>query len=247
MAGDPKGLLFAYADPGTTIGETAFNDWYDNEHAPARIALSEIYTALRYKANDSKNPEWLALYDLKSPSTLEGSEYRQVQINASDNERYILREIELLQRRIYKQVSEWTLESVGKSATGPSSEVPGKYLLITAYDVEDSEEARKALKDFRENESVESVAKVPGWVRGRRYELVDSVDLGQNTVGPERVGGKKESPVPVKFLSIHEFDQPGYAESEEMKAVTVRAEKLRGFVKDYEVRSFELYRDFAKR
>ncbi|KAF8651385.1 hypothetical protein AX16_004808 [Volvariella volvacea WC 439] len=198
--------------------ETVFNDCYNNEHASVFLTVPEVYTALR-KANDSKTPEWLALYDLKSPSSVTTPEFQQLRNNASDNERYVLRQIELLQRRIYSKVSEWTLESAGKSATGPGSE---------------------------ENESVELVAKVPGWVRGRRYELLDAADVGHNNSGPGMEGGKRESPAPVKFLNIHEFNQPGYMESEEMKAVTVRAEKLKGSVKGYEVRSFELYRDFGK-
>ena len=32
------GLLFVYTDPGP-VPAAEFNDWYDNEHGPARLAV----------------------------------------------------------------------------------------------------------------------------------------------------------------------------------------------------------------
>ena len=53
--GSSDGLLFVYSDPGT-IPVTEFNDWYDNEHGPARLTVPGISAGYRFRALDGQAP-----------------------------------------------------------------------------------------------------------------------------------------------------------------------------------------------
>ena len=45
--GSADALLFVYSDPGA-VPVAEFNDWYDNEHGPARLTVpEEIFLAVR--------------------------------------------------------------------------------------------------------------------------------------------------------------------------------------------------------
>jgi hypothetical protein len=78
MAND---LLFVYSSPGP-VDLAEFNDWYDNEHVPNRLALPGFGAVTRYRASDGMKPEWLATYEVK-PGTLDGEDYKALWANAS--------------------------------------------------------------------------------------------------------------------------------------------------------------------
>jgi len=49
------GLLFVYTDPGP-VPAAEFNDWYDNEHGPARLTVPGITSGSRFHALDDAVP-----------------------------------------------------------------------------------------------------------------------------------------------------------------------------------------------
>lgn len=59
-----KGLLLAMMEPPAGF-EEEFQDWYDTEHVPERLALKEFETGRRFVCY-SGFPRYLALYDLVS-------------------------------------------------------------------------------------------------------------------------------------------------------------------------------------
>ena len=61
--GSSDGLLFVYSDPGT-IPVPEFNDWYDNEHGPARLTVPGISAGYRYRDLDGRVPPWLAYNEM---------------------------------------------------------------------------------------------------------------------------------------------------------------------------------------
>lgn len=105
-------------------------DWHDNEHGPARLTVPGINSALRYIAADGREPKFAAVYDLKSPSVLEGDDYRGLFPEASDNEKSIISRISSLQRRVYTLVS--TLQHPS-TADDPNA-LPGKYALLVFWE-----------------------------------------------------------------------------------------------------------------
>src|ERR1700761_5934625 len=160
----PTGLLYVPASPSPVSVED-FNDWYDNEHAPARLTVPGIHNAYRYIADDDSKPEWMAMYDLDSPSVLKGEAYVKMYNSASENEARIKKEIGLLDRRVYELIKDYGSSS---AATGK----PAECVLAISFDPS-SKITVEDLQRWYDEEHVSLFQKVPGWLRTRRYVLVE--------------------------------------------------------------------------
>jgi hypothetical protein len=155
----PDGLLFVYTDPGS-VPAAEFNDWYDNEHGPARIAVPGITSAYRFHALDDLAPPWLAYYEFR-PGTLDTPEYKALAANASAREKSVM-SLATLDRRVYELIS----DSASGAAAGPPSAV-----LAVALSVPPSAEADLAA--WYADEHIPMLLAVPGWRRIRRYVLTE--------------------------------------------------------------------------
>lgn len=69
-----KGLLLAAMQPHPA-NEEEFNDWYDTEHVPERLATEGFLSAQRYVSIEGF-PRYLALYELASVEVLHRPAYR---------------------------------------------------------------------------------------------------------------------------------------------------------------------------
>src|SRR4051812_45960006 len=98
-----EGLLFVLAEPGEVPGDE-FHDWYDNEHAPARLSVPGIRTGYRYRALDGQRPGWLAWYELDI-DVLHGEDYRVVR-KRSPREQAVVDRLETLDRRVYELIDD---------------------------------------------------------------------------------------------------------------------------------------------
>lgn len=72
----PKGLLLVMMEPPADM-EAEFNDWYDTEHLPQRLALPGFENGSRWVCL-SGWPRWVALYDMASVAALDTPEYLAV-------------------------------------------------------------------------------------------------------------------------------------------------------------------------
>jgi hypothetical protein len=75
-AADRPALLMVAMEPPAAL-EDEFNDWYDTEHAPQRLALPGFASASRWVCIDGW-PRWMALYDLASEAAVHTEAYRSV-------------------------------------------------------------------------------------------------------------------------------------------------------------------------
>jgi len=57
--------------------EEEFNEWYDTEHLPERVAIDGFETAQRYVCI-SGFPRYMAAYDLSSSGVIDGEAYRNI-------------------------------------------------------------------------------------------------------------------------------------------------------------------------
>jgi hypothetical protein len=184
-------LLFVYSSPGT-VDRAEFNDWYDNEHVPARLATPGFGAVARYRAADGLKPDWLATY-LIEPGTLDTPAYRALWDNASEREKRIMSSLSALDRRVYSLLSDSWADGGGGGAGGGDAG-PAPVLMAVSMSVPAA--AEPELADHYEQEHFPLLLAVPGWRRARRYALTSGT-------GP-------------KFLSLHEmdseavFDEPGY-------------------------------------
>ncbi len=62
-----------FADPGQ---EAAWNEWYENVHLPRILAVRGFHGAARFRRLSGQAPDYLALYDIEGPQTLEQDVYK---------------------------------------------------------------------------------------------------------------------------------------------------------------------------
>ncbi|KAA9162082.1 hypothetical protein FPZ12_012655 [Amycolatopsis acidicola] len=146
-----EGLLFVLAEPGR-VPEAEFHDWYDNEHAPARLAVPGIRTGYRYRALDGLRPGWLAWYELDL-AALEGPEYARAR-RRSPREQLVVERLDVLDRRVYEQT-----DDAGERTNGP--------FVIVSVALSTTDEP--GLNAWYREEHVPLLHAIPGWRRTRRY------------------------------------------------------------------------------
>jgi hypothetical protein len=184
--GSSDGLLFVYSDPGT-IPVTEFNDWYDNEHGPARLTVPGISAGYRFRALDGQAPPWLAYYEMKS-GVLDSPEYKALWAAANAREKTIMSALGTLDRRVYELIS----DSGSAGSSGPSA-APAVVLAVSLSVPPTMDDDLAA---WYADEHIPMLLAVPGWQRIRRYRL---------TAGTAPA-----------YLSLHSlasptvFDEPGY-------------------------------------
>jgi hypothetical protein len=152
------GLLFVYSEPGP-VPEDEFNDWYDTEHVPARVAVPGFSHVRRFRAADGQAPSWLATYDI-APDTLDSPEYRALAESASAREKSIMSSVATLERRVYLPISD---SSPGWLGGAPP------VVLAVSLSVPPSLEGDFAA--WYDDEHIPMLLAVPGWRRIRRYRL----------------------------------------------------------------------------
>ncbi|KAF9447371.1 hypothetical protein P691DRAFT_706926 [Macrolepiota fuliginosa MF-IS2] len=223
----PQGLLLVFGQCEPDVPTQDFNDWYDDEHAPARLTVPGITSAIRYKAVDDEKPDWLAIYDLATPETTASPEYLGLRNTASENERALIPRLPVLQRRTYSLIT----QSVQLDL--PPSALPSKYLFVILVSVSEDEEAD--FNKWYDGEYMGDISKTPGWLRGRRYKLVSGTDLVERKLGPPIEGWN--------YLMLHDYDKRGYRSPLE-SPTTPLAKKVIGALKGIATREFELHRSF---
>jgi len=66
-----------YTDVGDgPVAEAEYHDWYDHEHAPARLTVPGPLGACRYEALDGPGAGFLSLHELAGPAVLSEPGYR---------------------------------------------------------------------------------------------------------------------------------------------------------------------------
>ena len=179
-------LLFVYSSPGA-VDLAEFNDWYDNEHVPNRLATPGFGSVARFRATDGVKPDWLATYEIK-PGTLETPAYKALWENASEREKRIMSSLTTLDRRVYSLISDTWADG--------RSEADGAPPVLMTVSMSVPAEVVPDMEAYYEQEHFPLLLAVPGWRRARRYVLTSGT-------GP-------------KYLSVHEvdseaaFDEPGY-------------------------------------
>ena len=226
----PAGLLYVPAETGPNVTDEEFNDWYDDEHVPLRIAIPTIHATSRWIAADNERQDWmsrsgedkqirprfLAMYDLESCEVLQQPPYNTLASTASEREKGIFRRVQLLDRRTYDLLE----EDVVPPATGYDEASPGPYRITMQIEVKP--ELEEDLNRWYREEHIPLLAKVPGWRRSRRYVLRE--------VGPAK-GYDAQKMVergrPPKYLAVHDWESPASFQTPEFKHATTTPWRMR--------------------
>ncbi|MDQ0376946.1 EthD domain-containing protein [Amycolatopsis thermophila] len=149
-----EGLLYVLSEPGA-VAEEEFHDWYDTEHAPARVGVPGIRSGYRYRALDGARPSWLAWYELEL-GALVSPEYEVVR-RRSPREVSVVSRLETLDRRVYELTDSWG------AFDGPAP------VVVSVALTGDTD----ALDEWYREEHVPLLLRMPGWHRIRRYRRVE--------------------------------------------------------------------------
>ena len=143
-------------------------------------------------------PGWAALYTISSNDIYNQPSYTTLRSNRSPREAELLSRVSILDRRIYKLLSDTDSSSDSlRARKADESEKEAKVIVATSVTLVD-EEAQTAYDEWYEKEHVPLLQKVPGWKRTRRFLLVDALINGKQAE-KDNADGKK---VPV-CLGLH--------------------------------------------
>lgn len=213
-----EGLLYVLSEPGR-VPEEEFHDWYDNEHAPARLSVPGVRNAFRYRAADGLTPSWMACYDLDTDA-LASPEYARLRTR-SPREQRVVDGLAVLDRRVYE-----LLDSHGADPAGPpaSPEAGAPVALCVAMSTGDE----AAFHDWYLSEHIPLLHALPGWWRTRRFRRLEGA-------GPE-------------FLAVHDIsgtDLFGTAEYRRATSTPAR-ERVMQTVTCRERRVFRLHSEVTR-
>lgn len=149
------GILFSQMHP--PVGEDAdFQDWYESEHIPARMAITGFANAIRYQTEGE--PRYLAVYFLDDMAALDTPQYRQLKEEPTERTSRMLAHVTGFTR--------YTADVIAD--TGHVDAREAGILFVVAFEVPDSDEAD--FEAWYEGEHVRLLMQVPGWLRVRRYK-----------------------------------------------------------------------------
>ena len=73
MKAEPRGLLLVMMDIDPEH-EAEFNEWYEKEHVPERLAVPGFISGRRFRAVEGA-PKYLALYELENADVVKSDAY----------------------------------------------------------------------------------------------------------------------------------------------------------------------------
>lgn len=198
------GLLYVTMQPKPGLPPAQFHEWYNNEHGPTRLRLPAIFSnGLRYAATDAAQPHFLAAYDVTSMHHLDTPAYLSLRANRSPREAATIGQVDV-KRYFYDLVAEQKSPDFVPIEQLPDTEAEGRVLVAVENTVTALEGAEQLLDKWYDEEHVPMLAKVPGWLRTRRFRT--SVALDKDA--------------PLTYLILHEYKKENGLGGPEYKAAT---------------------------
>ncbi|KAI0692578.1 hypothetical protein C8T65DRAFT_586494 [Cerioporus squamosus] len=234
-----SGLLVARSEPGPAIPEAEFNEWYDTEHVPDRIRIPSFHSWSRWTSTDPSPPTHLALYDLATPESIDDPAHLALIQNPSEREASVMSRVGLVDVRAYE-----LREPVypPRADSGYEATKPGVYASFIEVDV--PAELEDEFNRWYDEEHIPMLAKIPQWVRSRRFVLKVARAWGTDAGLVAQYG---EGKVP-KYLAIHEYTGAEALETEELKAAasTPWTKEMLGKVTKVERRMWKFSRSWDR-
>ena len=228
---EPKGMLFALMSPGGNTLED-FTTWYDEDHAPSRASVPGVLSATRFQATDNASPEWLAVYELTSPAVLASEPYTKLWQTASSYERDLLDRTENTSRRVYSLLTR-------KSSPKWERNKQRVFHTVGLQPREGSGMTDKELDRWYEEEHIDLLSEVPGWLRSTRWKLEDVKGANLKEIDARKVS---------RFIAIHEWDSDAVFQTKEMQLATSTPWRTKVMERvdpiSEERRQFALWKDF---
>ncbi|KAI0147143.1 Alpha/Beta hydrolase protein [Xylariaceae sp. FL1272] len=229
MAG--PGMLYVTMQPKPGLPLQQFHEWYNNEHGPTRLKIPQIFTnGLRYQAIDGEEPTFAAAYDVTSMNHLETETYTRLRANRSPREaetigqvvvtRYFWDLVFTKQSPLFLPIEELTDE-----------ESEGLVCIAVQLKPKDVDNAEAEIQKWYEEEHIDMISKVPGWLRTRLFKT-----------------SVLEKDVPPTFFAVGDFSKTNGLGGTEYEAAvsTPRAKEIyEKYARVVSRRKYELFYTFG--
>jgi len=160
----PLGLLFVSMDIPPAL-EDEFNRWYNTEHLAQLLGVPGFRTARRFVAVEGA-PKYLALYDLDSVDVLKSEAYIYVHSGPGRTAwtNRMVGQAQNYQRKVCEQIFPPTAQT-------PPLPPNAKALLATMIDL--TAPIEEEFNDWYNTEHLPALLSVPGFLRARRFVVVE--------------------------------------------------------------------------
>ncbi|NMP22748.1 DUF4286 family protein [Sulfobacillus harzensis] len=158
----PEAVLFSEMEPQKEW-EADFNEWYNTEHVPLRMALPGFSRANRYRSTTDER-HYLAVYEMAGADVLASDAYRAIKENPSERTRWMLANVGGFTRYTYQHLGITTRPDQSRIWEAP-------YLYAVRFDV--PPERAPEFDAWYERDHIPTLLQEPGWLGCRRYSIVD--------------------------------------------------------------------------
>jgi pimeloyl-ACP methyl ester carboxylesterase len=192
MAKTP-GILYVTMQPSADLPSASFHDWYNNEHGPNRLRLPFIHNGFRYRAVDTSTEngkgkhEWMAIYDTDDMDAFNSPAYLALRGAPIQTQRERdIRPSVAIDRRSFDLVSSRSAPEF-KKLEDIKNYGEGNVMVSVSLRLKAGRKGEELDKWYNE-EHIDMLSKVPGWLRTRRY-VTAAID-------------QKEE---VEYMALHEY------------------------------------------
>lgn len=151
-----KAVLFSEMTPDPEW-ESDFNNWYDEEHIPLRMAVPGFAGAQRYKRNER---DYLAVYDMDATDVLTSPAYTEVKDNPSEQTAWMLKSVSNFTRYIGRPINT-------QFNTENFVEAPVLYPVFFTV----PEDRLSEFDDWYNQDHVPTLLETPDWLGCRRFAI----------------------------------------------------------------------------
>lgn len=167
-------ILFSEMTPAPAW-EGEFNEWYDSEHIPLRMAAPGFASARRYKS--LKDDSYLAVYETEALAAFKTPAYDKIKGQPSDLTKRMLADVTGFTRYLGEQIGEHVDEKRRAAHAGDAPlEAPVLYAVFFNVPAE-----RQADFDaWYEQDHVPLLLKCEDWLMCRRFRVTDGAPGNYN-------------------------------------------------------------------
>ena len=157
-----RAILFSEMTPDASW-ENEFNEWYDDEHIPLRMAVSGFRSAQRYRTEGSRT--YLVVYEMDSAAVLKSPAYLSVKNSPSDRTTRMLSSVCGFTRYVAEQTGNYT------RTADPAEALDAPALYPVFFEV--PPQRQNEFNDWYETEHIPLLLECKDWLMVRRFRVVD--------------------------------------------------------------------------
>jgi hypothetical protein len=152
-------VLFSEMTPDLAW-EDEFNDWYDHEHIPLRMAVPGFLSAQRYRVSGA--PHYLVVYEMQSAAVLQSPSYQLVKNHPSERTARMLRSVKGFSRYFGQHIHVQARTAADAAMNAP---------LLNAVGIEVPADRQRDFDDWLTYDHVPLLLECEDWLMVRCFHI----------------------------------------------------------------------------